>query len=134
MTTNDFVTALRAVATHMRKHRLDGTRTLSVDFNRHHDAVEVHAYDVDTFRAWHQTLKNVTAEAQLYSPDTVIVDITGAIPQETVRVRFYATTDREQDAFDALLPLLTEPASRKFEPIELPKILATGARAVGGDR
>lgn len=129
----DFVAALRAAANHIRKHQLDDQYMLSVEVNKNRDAVEVQVYGPDAFRAWYRSLRNVTAEAELYRQDTVIVDMAGEIPQAKARVRVYFEDGREPDVFAALSALLTAPDSREFEPIELPAIL-TDAAAAGGER
>lgn len=131
MSTN-YVASLRAIANHVKKHSLDDGGTLGIDFGKHHD-VEVQAYGQEAFRAWHRTLKDVTAQAQRYNDDHVIVDVTGHIVGATVRVRYYATLGHETDVHDAVLSLLTRPESREFEAIELPEIL-TKAPLAGGER
>lgn len=127
-TTLDYPATLRAIADHIEKHDLGDRTLMSVDAAKHRTGVAVNLYGSAAFRAWLDTLTDITVQAHVYNPGRLYIEAFGQVDDLPVNAVYVCKLDQEPAVYDAVLSTLRKPKSRKAEPIELPEILTGGTR------
>lgn len=125
--TVDFVAMLRAIANHIKKHKLADDTLLSVSVSRY-NGVDANVAGRDACRRWLAALAEVSVAAHVYSPERIHVEAAGVVGDLPVTFTYVAVAEQEPEVHAALLALVPHLEPGQTEPIELPEILTGGDR------
>jgi hypothetical protein len=123
-------TALRGLADHLDRYNLAddviGIRLGGVSCEAARDRVVVHVYQHPTLLSWIASLDDVTALAEVYSEDSLHVEVLGVAAERPLCVVFCASPERHSDLHSALLAAL-DPEFDEYQPIDVALLLGGAA-------
>jgi hypothetical protein len=117
----NLASTLRGLAEHLDRHDLAddviGIRLGGLSCEAARDRVVVHVYEHPTLLGWLASLDDVTALAQVFSEDSLHVEVLGVQAEQPFCVVFCASPARHPDVHSALLAAL-DPEIDGYQPID----------------